>query len=342
MDAAEGRPLNIVVCVKPVPDTRPRGGAAAIDAGRKTVNREGVTLVPNRNDRVALEAALRLRDQAGGGTLTAVLMGPPRAETVARECLAIGADEAWLVSDRALAGSDVLATARALAAAVRRRGEVDLVVTGMESSDGGTGQVGPTLATLLGLYHVAGATAIRLARSGPGGGEGVVRRPSPGALRLEVDVGEAGRADGEGSGGEGSGGEGSGGEGSGGEGSGGEGSGGERRGGKGSSGVPAMTLEAETPVLVAVARTACKPRATTMLGIVKGRSRPLVVLDCEALGLDPAQVGEKGSPTRVSRLLLYQAGKKAEMLAGGMEEQAQGLARLLREKGFLPPGGAAP
>jgi len=294
VNQVEARPVNIVVCVKPVPGAPAigggaggaSGGPAAVDPARHTVNREGLTLVPNRNDKVALETALRLREQAGGGVVTAVLMGPPQAETVARECLAFGADEAWLLSDRALAGSDALATARTLAAAVRRRGRVDLILTGVESSDGGTGQVGPTLATLLGLYHLTAASAVRLTGNGA--------TAATGGLGFEVVIEDA----------------------------------------------AGTTFEAEAPLLVTMARTACRPRTVTMMGIVKARSRPLVTLDCRALGVDPAQVGEAGSPTRVSRLLPYKVEKKAEMLSGDLEEQARGLARLLMDKGCLG-GGAA-
>lgn len=277
--------MNIVVCVKPVPDPRQAGSGRLLDGTTKRVNREGVELVPNRNDRVALEAALQLRDEAGGGTVTAVLMGPPSAEGAARQCLAVGADRAFLVSDRALAGSDALATARALAAAVRHvaevAGAVGLVLTGVESSDAGTGQVGPTLAALLDLDCLPGAVGLRL----------VARR-----LEAELPAGD------------------------------------------GTGGLAAV--EAALPVLVTVSRTACEPRATTMMGVVMARSRPLAVLDRAALGLEPSAIGERGSPTRVARLLPYRAGKRAEMLAGDPAEQARALLRLLGEKGFLPGGGA--
>lgn len=154
-------PLNVVVFVKPVPDPRKSRGSAVIDPERKTVRRQGVPLAANPADRYALDAAVRLKGR-GVARVAVVGMGPPDAEGVLRETLALGADAAYLLSDRALAASDALATARALAAAARKIG-FDLVLTGAESSDAGTGQVGPTLAGLLRLPHVLHAAALNLA-----------------------------------------------------------------------------------------------------------------------------------------------------------------------------------
>jgi len=161
----------IAVCVKPVPDPRGRTGATEAERRSLRVSREGVDLVPDRGDRVALEAALRVRSEfaaAGwdGASVTVFLMGPPAAETAARQCLALGADRAVLVSDRALAGSDALVTAKVLARAIGKLGGFGLVLTGVESSDGGTGQVGPSLAALLGLDFLPGVTALRAAGDG--------------------------------------------------------------------------------------------------------------------------------------------------------------------------------
>ncbi len=295
--------MNIVVCVKPVPDPGASVGTS-VDRATGRVNREGVPLVPNRNDRVALAVALGFREAVGHGQITAILMGPPAAEGAARQCLALGADEAWLVSDRALAGSDALATARALAAAVRRRaaegaggvGPVDLVLAGVESSDGGTGQVGPTLAALLGLYHLAQVTALRPAGCPDGGAAG-------GRLTAEVDVAASAVGD--------------------------------TRAAEGT-----LVYTANLPLLLTVARTAAKPRTPTAIGIVKARSKPLLTLGCADLGLDPTTVGERGSPTKVTCLLPYTAGRRAEMWGGSPGEQARTAVTWLRDNGFL--AGPAP
>ncbi len=157
-------PFTIIVLIKPVPDPRKSRGSVAIDPERKTVRRQGVPLTINLADRYALEAAVALK-ASGVGKVVAVAMGPPDAEGAAREALAIGADEAYLLSDRLLAGSDAVATARALAAACRRVG-FGAVFAGAESSDAGTGLVGPTMAALLGLPHVPHCRSIALGDRG--------------------------------------------------------------------------------------------------------------------------------------------------------------------------------
>ena len=138
--------MKIIVCVKQVPDT----DEVRIDPKTKTLIREGVPLTINPLDEYALEAALRIKD-AVGAEVIAVSMGPPSAEQVLRHAIGMGCDGAILLSDRALAGADTLATARTLAAAIRKIGDVDLVVCGDHSSDGDTGSVGPQIAELLGV-----------------------------------------------------------------------------------------------------------------------------------------------------------------------------------------------
>jgi len=145
-------PVTAVVLVKPVPDPRKSRGSVVIDPEKKTVRRQGVPLALNLADRYALEAIVALKGR-GVTRVVALAMGPPDAEGAVREALALGADEAYLLSDRALAGSDALATARVLAAGCRRIG-ASLIAMGAESSDAGTGLVGPLLAAILGLPHV--------------------------------------------------------------------------------------------------------------------------------------------------------------------------------------------
>ncbi|MHB0885784.1 MAG: electron transfer flavoprotein subunit beta/FixA family protein [Bacillota bacterium] len=179
----------IIILIKPVPDPRKSRGSVVIDPDRKTVRRQGVPLAINLADRYALEAAVALK-AAGGGKVVAVAMGPPDAEGATREALAIGADEAYLLSDRLLAGSDAVATARALAAACRRVG-FGAVFAGAESSDAGTGLVGPTLAALLGLPHVPHCRAIALSDRGleadvrVDGREGKVRAGPPALVTFD-------------------------------------------------------------------------------------------------------------------------------------------------------------
>lgn len=152
-------PFKVVVCVKAVPD--PKKGSPSFDPVTKTVRRTAQDLVMNLLDRHAVEEALTIRGDFGG-EVTVVSMGPPEAVPALKESLALGVDRAVLLSDRAFAGADTLATSRALALGIKRLGEFDMVLAGAESSDGATGQVGAQLAELLGIPHVPKAVKIEL------------------------------------------------------------------------------------------------------------------------------------------------------------------------------------
>ncbi|OPL20017.1 MAG: electron transfer flavoprotein subunit beta [Candidatus Aegiribacteria sp. MLS_C] len=136
--------MRMVVAVKQVPDT----SEVRIDEERGTLVREGVPSILNPFDEYALEEAMRWRDQLGG-SVTVVTMGPPQAEAVLREAVAMGADDAVLLSDRAFAGADTWATSHTLAKAVERLGGVDVVMTGKQAIDGDTAQTGPGIAASL-------------------------------------------------------------------------------------------------------------------------------------------------------------------------------------------------
>ncbi|MBK1698991.1 electron transfer flavoprotein subunit beta/FixA family protein [Rhodovibrio salinarum] len=144
--------LNIVVCIKQVPDSAQIG----VDPKTNTIMRQGVPSIINPYDLEALEAGLSLRDRVGG-TVTVLTMGPPMAAESLRKALGHGADAAVLMSDRFFAGSDTLATSYTLTAAIRRIGRerpVDLVLTGKQTIDGDTAQVGPGIAQRLGLNQL--------------------------------------------------------------------------------------------------------------------------------------------------------------------------------------------
>jgi len=136
--------MRIVVAVKQVPDT----SEVRIDEERGTLIREGVPSILNPFDEYALEEAMKWRDELGG-TVTVITMGPPQAEAVLREAVAMGADEAVLLSDRAFAGADTWATSHTLAKAVEKMGDVDIVMTGKQAIDGDTAQTGPGIAASL-------------------------------------------------------------------------------------------------------------------------------------------------------------------------------------------------
>jgi electron transfer flavoprotein beta subunit len=142
--------MHFLVCIKQVPDTTD----VKIDPKTNTLMREGVASVVNPFDMYAVEEALRLRERVGDSKVTAITMGPPQAENALREVLAMGVDNAILLSDRAFAGSDTWATSYALSMAVRKIGNVDVIVCGKQASDGDTAQVGPGIATHLDLPQV--------------------------------------------------------------------------------------------------------------------------------------------------------------------------------------------
>lgn len=138
--------MHVIVCIKQVPNTTD----VRIDPETNTLIREGVESIINPFDENAIEAALQLKDSLGA-KVTVITMGPPQAESALRDALAMGADEVWLVSDRALAGSDTWATSYALARAIRKIGPVDLILCGKQAIDGDTAQVGPGIAEFLDL-----------------------------------------------------------------------------------------------------------------------------------------------------------------------------------------------
>ena len=141
--------MNIIVCIKQVPDTT----NVRIDPEKKTLIREGVQSIINPFDCYAIEEGVRLKEKFGG-KVTVISMGPPQAEIALREAVSLGADEAILVSDRAFAGSDTLATSYALACAVRKIGPFDIILCGKQAIDGDTAQVGPGVAVHLGIPQI--------------------------------------------------------------------------------------------------------------------------------------------------------------------------------------------
>ena len=145
--------LNIIVLAKQVPDTRNVGPDAMTPEG--TVNRSALPAIFNPEDLNALEQALRLKDQFPGTTVHVLTMGPGRAAEVIREAMYRGADGGWLLTDRAFAGADTLATSYALATAIKHVcPNVDLIIGGRQAIDGDTAQVGPQVAEKLGLNQI--------------------------------------------------------------------------------------------------------------------------------------------------------------------------------------------
>lgn len=142
--------FKIIVCAKQVPDTN----VIKINPKTGTLIREGVPSILNHDDANALEEALKIKDEYPDTHITVVTMGPPQAKDLLFECIAMGADEGVLVSDRAVGGSDTWATSNCLEAAIRKIGDFDLIFAGRQAIDGDTAQVGPQIAEKLDLPQV--------------------------------------------------------------------------------------------------------------------------------------------------------------------------------------------
>ena len=169
--------MNILVCVKQVPDT----SEIKIDPVKNTLIRDGVESILNPFDGYALESALLIKDKNPEAKVTVVSMGPPQAEGMLRDCIAVGAQNAYLVTDRKFGGSDTLATSYILTNAIKKieeeQGKFDLILCGKQAIDGDTAQVGPEIAEQLDIPQVTYAIGLEDA------GEGLVH------VRRELDFG---------------------------------------------------------------------------------------------------------------------------------------------------------
>lgn len=182
--------MRFLVAMKQVPDT----AEVRIDPDRGTLIRDGVPSIMNPFDAYALEEGLKWRD-ALGGEVIALTMGPPQAEAILREAVSMGADTAVLLSDRAFAGADTWATSHTIAAAVRKLGDIDLVITGKQAIDGDTAQTGPGVAasldwpqvTFVGKVRELSAEALVAERYVEGGIE-LVDCPLPAVLTVLKDA----------------------------------------------------------------------------------------------------------------------------------------------------------
>lgn len=147
--------MDIIVCIKQVPDTN----EVRINQETGTLIRDGVPSIINPDDKNGLELALQLKDEFGAN-VTALCMGPPQAKNALKEALAMGADQAVLVSGRTFGGSDTWATATILASAIESLGTFDLIICGRQAIDGDTAQVGPEIAEFLNIPQITYAKAV--------------------------------------------------------------------------------------------------------------------------------------------------------------------------------------
>lgn len=182
--------MNIVVCIKAVPSTT----KVRLDPVTHTMIRDGRQSVVNPFDSSALEVGLQMKDQLGA-TVTALSMGIPDTTRLLKDCISRGADGGYLLSDRAFAGADTLATSYALSCAVREMEPVDLIICGKMAVDGDTAQIGPELAGVLNLPCVTDVTEILevtreniTLRKGIDGGQAVVQVALPAVITVVKDI----------------------------------------------------------------------------------------------------------------------------------------------------------
>lgn len=184
--------MNIVVCIKQVPGTT----QVKINPETGTLIRDGVEAVVNPFDEYAIEEAVRIKEKTGG-TVKVITMGPPQADAALRTAISMGADEAYLVSDRAFAGSDTWATSYTLTAAIKTLGQVDLIICGKQAIDGDTAQVGPGVAEMLDIPFVAWVRkvedisdkSIKIERLMEEGYD-VIEMPLPGLITVVKEINE--------------------------------------------------------------------------------------------------------------------------------------------------------
>lgn len=249
--------LNILVCVKQVPDVN----LVKMDPVTGSLIREGVPAILNPLDANALEAAVQVKEQYGG-SVTCITMGPDMAAEALRECLAAGADRAVLLSDRAFANADTLATSYVIAAAAGQLGKFDLIFCGKESLDGATGQMGPQLAERFDASQISSLSLI---------------------TRIDTETHTVTA---------------------------------ERELEKGIE-----VCQARYPCLFTVEKTHYHPRIPNLKNWKASRTAEILKLSSATIpGLDLAQVGDPGSPTKVPRTYPPQVGQPGVMLNEGSPE----------------------
>lgn len=250
--------LNILVCVKQVPDVN----LVKMDPVTGSLIREGVPAILNPLDANALEAAVRVKAQYGG-CVTCITMGPNMAMEALRECLAAGADRAVLLSDRAFANADTLATSYVIATAARQLGDFDLIFCGKESLDGATGQMGSQLAERFDASQISSMSLIT----------GIDTENHTVTAERELEKG-------------------------------------------------IEVCQAQYPCLFTVEKTHYRPGIPNLKSWKASRSAEILTFSSATItGLDPAQIGDPGSPTKVPRTYPPQVGQPGVILDEGSTEQ---------------------
>ncbi|UZQ83539.1 MULTISPECIES: electron transfer flavoprotein subunit beta/FixA family protein [Thermoanaerobacter] len=257
--------MNILVFIKQVPDTN----EVKIDPVTKTLIREGVPSIINPDDKNALEEAIRIKEEYGAKVIV-ITMGPPQAETALREALAMGADEAYLLTDRVFAGADTYATAKTLSK-MAKKFDYDIIFCGRQAIDGDTAQVGPQLAEQLNIPQVTYVKEVEIE-----GDTLIVKR----ALEDGYEV-----------------------------------------------------IKVKMPVLLTAIKELNTPRYPSIKGIFEAYiEKEVKIVTAADLGVDPQEVGLKGSPTKVISTTTPETQRAGEIFTGNVKECVQNLVQRLVEK----------
>jgi len=261
--------MKIIVCIKQVPNTT----EIKIDPVTNTLKRDGVPSIINPDDKAALDAALTLKDNYGA-EVCVITMGPAQAEKALREALAMGADSAYLITDRAFAGSDTLATSTIIAAAIKKLG-ADIVFCGRQAIDGDTAQVGPQIAEHLNIPQITYAA-------------GISYDEKKGAIIVKRQF--------------------------------------EDR---------YQTLEVQGQCLITVLSGITKPRYMNVWDIVSQDDKEVGIITFADIEVNPADIGLKGSPTKVKSTATKQFDKTIETFELDAEQAAKAIVDALSQRHLI-------
>lgn len=260
--------MKIVVCIKQVPDTT----EVKLDPKTGTLIREGVPSIINPDDKAGLEAALAIKDKMDAH-ITVLTMGPPQADIALREALAMGADKAILLTDRAFAGADTWATSSALAGALKNM-EYDLIIAGRQAIDGDTAQVGPQIAEHLNLPSISYVEDLEVV------GDHII-------VKRQFEDGY-------------------------------------------------QKIKAKTPCLITALKDMNEPRYMNVMGIFESFDEGKVeIWTVENIDVDPANLGLKGSPTKVKKSFTKGAKTAGKLFDVTPQESAQIIVEKLQEQFLL-------
>jgi len=262
--------MDIIVCIKRVPETAEAD--IVLDAGEKGIDTDGMVFSINEWDNYAVEAAIQLKETQGG-KITVVSAGPEENNEVLRRALAMGADDAIRLTDPAFEGSDAIAMARILAAAIKDIPH-DLILTGVQADDDGFGGTGVALAEMLGLPYAALVTDIQL-----DGDTLTVHRELEGGLEEVTAV--------------------------------------------------------KMPALLTIQTGINEPRYVSIMGIRKVAKKEIAEKSAGDLSLSGDEMGVKGSLSQIEGLFFPPVGAGAEMIEGTMDEKAETLVKILKERGGI-------